>query len=274
MKLYLTRNEAAEILGVHPQTVSNYLAKGLLVESSTRNPESKSLRILGSSVSNLMNEGYDIIEILTAYLKGNDVLQGIRQEYVIDLLSGKRWEYISWKKDVSIESIRLIYVKALREIAEGKKTSIVVMRKEMETLKIQLDLERKRNVVLEEIQVENQIDDDINMILDEHVIRIPNMLVGFRYMSMSVRLHNILRAADFDHFYELALVSRRCIHSIRNCGRKSLNELDLLMEKIGLEFNNIESLNSPKVQSLAGPYIELSVGLLRVRSKELIELLG
>ena len=89
MKLYLTRNEAGEILGVHPQTVSNYLAKGLLVESSTRNLESKSLRILGSSVSNLMNEGYDIIEILTAYLNGNDVLQGIRQEYVIDLLSGK-----------------------------------------------------------------------------------------------------------------------------------------------------------------------------------------
>lgn len=178
------------------------------------------------------------------------------------------------EKDVSIESIRLIYLKASREIAEGKKTSIVAMRKEMETLKIQLDLERKRNVVLEEIQVENQIGDDINMILDEHVIRIPNMLVGFRYISMSVRLHNILRAADFDHFYELALVSRRCIHSIRNCGRKSLNELDLLMEKIGLEFNNIESLNSPKVQSLAGPYIELSVGLLRVRSKELTVRLG
>ena len=62
MKLYLTRNEAAELLGVSPQTVSNYLAKGLLVESTTRNSESKALRILASSVRNLMKEGYDVIE--------------------------------------------------------------------------------------------------------------------------------------------------------------------------------------------------------------------
>ena len=38
MKLYLNRNEAAEILGVTPQTVSNYVKRGLLVESESKDP--------------------------------------------------------------------------------------------------------------------------------------------------------------------------------------------------------------------------------------------
>ena len=217
MKLYLTRNEAAELLGVTPQTISNYLAKGLLVESTTRNPESKAIRILGSSVRNLMKEGYDIIEqykameacqkevrqmredlaiqkdelekthqlmtirdkfynnirevaeILTAFLKGNDILQGIREEYVIDLLSGKRWEHVAWRKGVSKASIRSIYVKALRLLADGKKPSNAELKDEIANLKIQLNLEKKRNAVLEEIVREKQVDDDIMKIVDEKV---------------------------------------------------------------------------------------------------------
>ena len=50
MKLYLTRNEAAEILGVTPQTISNYVKKGLLVESEVKEPNLKAMCILGSSV--------------------------------------------------------------------------------------------------------------------------------------------------------------------------------------------------------------------------------
>jgi hypothetical protein len=46
------------------------------------------------------------------------------------------------------------------------------------------------------------------------------------------------------------------------------------MEKMGLEFNDIESLNSKKAQSLPGPYIEVSVGALKARNKELIERFG
>ena len=322
MKLYLTRNEAAELLGVTPQTISNYLAKGLLVESTTRNPESKAIRILGSSVRNLMKEGYDIIEqykameacqkevrqmredlaiqkdelekthqlmasrdkfynnirevaeILTAFLKGNDILQGIREEYVIDLLSGKRWEHVAWRKGVSKASIRSIYVKALRLLADGKKPSNAELKDEIANIKIQLDLEKKRNAVLEEIVREKQVDDDIMKIVDERIIRIPHELVGFRHIPMSVRLYNIMRARDLEHFYELALVSRKFFTGARNCGNKTLNEAILLMEKIGLEFNDIESLNSKKVQSLPGPYIEVSVGALKARNKELIERFG
>ena len=62
MKLYLTRNEAAEILGVTPQTISNYVKKGLLVESEVKEPNLKAMCILGSSVERLLKEDYDIVE--------------------------------------------------------------------------------------------------------------------------------------------------------------------------------------------------------------------
>ncbi len=61
MKTFLTRNEAAELLGVTPQTISNYVAKGILVQSETKDPSSLQMRILGSSVQRVLNEGYDII---------------------------------------------------------------------------------------------------------------------------------------------------------------------------------------------------------------------
>ena len=61
MKLYLTRNETAKLLGVTPQTVSNYVEKGLLVESSKRDPKAKAMRILRQSVETLLEEGYDVL---------------------------------------------------------------------------------------------------------------------------------------------------------------------------------------------------------------------
>lgn len=62
MKLYLTRKEAAELLGVTPQTISNYVENGLLVESKKRDPKTRRMRILRRSVENLLKEGYDVIE--------------------------------------------------------------------------------------------------------------------------------------------------------------------------------------------------------------------
>lgn len=42
--------------------VSNYVARGLLVESTKRDPKTKMVYILRASLTKLMNEGYDVIE--------------------------------------------------------------------------------------------------------------------------------------------------------------------------------------------------------------------
>ena len=73
MKLYLNRNEAAEILGVTPQTVSNYVKRGLLVESESKDSGLKSMCILGSSVEKLLNEEYDV-------LKQSNAIEAMREE--------------------------------------------------------------------------------------------------------------------------------------------------------------------------------------------------
>ena len=54
---------------------------------------------------------------------------------------------------------------------------------------------------------------------------------------------------------------------IRNFGRKSVNELDLIMERYGLRFNDISSLASMKVQSLAGPFFTIPINEVRTRLK-------
>ena len=85
MKLYLTRAEAAELLGVNVQTISNYVEKGLLVESSTKDPNLKMMRILGSSVERLINEGYDVIK----QTKAIDALRSELSQSYADYIQGR-----------------------------------------------------------------------------------------------------------------------------------------------------------------------------------------
>ena len=81
MKLYYTRNEVAEILGVSPQTVSNYVKRGLLVESETKDPCQKSMCILSSSVECLLNESYDLIKQTEAVELMRDELDELWSKY-------------------------------------------------------------------------------------------------------------------------------------------------------------------------------------------------
>ena len=55
-------------------------------------------------------------------------------------------------------------------------------------------------------------------------------------MGLSVRAYNCLKAADIDTFADLVSYSRAELMKFRNFGRKSLNEIDLLVEKMKLSF--------------------------------------
>lgn len=63
---YLTRTEAAALLGVTPQTVSNYIQKGLLKESSSNTSTAPTKKILRSSVEQLLSEGHDVLDLTRA----------------------------------------------------------------------------------------------------------------------------------------------------------------------------------------------------------------
>ncbi|MBR4774896.1 MAG: DNA-directed RNA polymerase subunit alpha [Bacteroidales bacterium] len=73
--------------------------------------------------------------------------------------------------------------------------------------------------------------------LDEEALRTRHLLLTkLSDMGLSVRAFNCLKAADIDTFADLVSYSRAELMKFRNFGRKSLSEIDLLVEKYKLSF--------------------------------------
>ena len=73
--------------------------------------------------------------------------------------------------------------------------------------------------------------------LDEESLRMRHLLMTkLSDMGLSVRAYNCLKAADIDTFADLVSYSRSELMKFRNFGRKSLNEIDQLVEKMKLSF--------------------------------------
>ena len=73
--------------------------------------------------------------------------------------------------------------------------------------------------------------------LDEESLHMRHLLLTkLSDMGLSVRAYNCLKAADIDTFADLVSYSRAELMKFRNFGRKSLNEIELLVEKKNLSF--------------------------------------
>lgn len=73
--------------------------------------------------------------------------------------------------------------------------------------------------------------------LDEESLHMRHLLLTkLSDMGLSVRAYNCLKAADIDTFADLVSYSRAELMRFRNFGRKSLNEIDVLVEKMKLSF--------------------------------------
>ena len=86
------------------------------------------------------------------------------------------------------------------------------------------------------IAIESSVETDSKE-LDEESLRMRHLLLTkLSDMGLSVRAFNCLKAADIDTFADLVSYSRAELMTFRNFGRKSLNEIDLLVEKMKLSF--------------------------------------
>ena len=86
------------------------------------------------------------------------------------------------------------------------------------------------------ISIESSVETDSKE-LDEESLRMRHLLLTkLSDMGLSVRAFNCLKAADIDTFADLVSYSRSELMKFRNFGRKSLNEIDLLVEKMKLSF--------------------------------------
>ena len=88
----------------------------------------------------------------------------------------------------------------------------------------------------DKISIESESEPDAKE-LDEESLRTRHVLLTkLSDMGLSVRAYNCLKAADIDTFADLVSYSRAELMKFRNFGRKSLNEIDLLVEKMKLSF--------------------------------------
>ncbi len=86
------------------------------------------------------------------------------------------------------------------------------------------------------ISIESTVESDSKE-LDEESLRMRHLLLTkLSDVGLSVRAYNCLKAADIDTFADLVSYSRAELMKFRNFGRKSLNEIDLLVEKMKLSF--------------------------------------
>ena len=86
------------------------------------------------------------------------------------------------------------------------------------------------------ISLESTVESDSKE-LDEESLRMRHLLLTkLSDMGLSVRAYNCLKAAEIDTFADLVSYSRNELMKFRNFGKKSLNEIDLLVELMKLQF--------------------------------------
>ncbi len=86
------------------------------------------------------------------------------------------------------------------------------------------------------VSIDNEVTSDSKE-LDEESLRIRHLLMTkLSDVGLSVRAYNCLKAADIDTFADLVSYSRNELMRFRNFGRKSLNEIDQLVEQNKLSF--------------------------------------
>ena len=86
------------------------------------------------------------------------------------------------------------------------------------------------------ISLESAVETDSKE-LDEESLRMRHLLLTkLSDMGLSVRAYNCLKAAEIDTFADLVSYSRNELMKFRNFGKKSLNEIDLLVERMKLQF--------------------------------------
>lgn len=81
------------------------------------------------------------------------------------------------------------------------------------------------------------IEEPVSKDLDEESMRVRHLLLTkLSDVGLSVRAYNCLKAAEIENFAELVIYTRSELMRFRNFGRKSLNEIDQLVEQNNLEF--------------------------------------
>lgn len=140
---------------------------------------------------------------------------------------------VNWSVEPFRVEQRTDYEQLIIEVeTDGSITPSAALQEAANILLYHLRLFTEDDKMVREESVEEE-----SKVLDEDSLKIRHLLLTkLSEMGLSVRAYNCLKAADIDTFADLVSYSRQELMKFRNFGRKSLNEIDLLVEKMNLTF--------------------------------------
>ena len=277
-RVFLSRSEVADIYGVDPQTISNYVTKGVLApakcskghmmfdiqtvnslrtsveeieqckfkaeqlkaEMNAQNRESTreletARQAVGLNINKKSNVGSDMLrsmanvalgqssdrmmEILSRYLSGNSIDQ-ISNEFK---LTGSRVLQIINKAVNMISQLRP-YDEIVTELEEVKSENA---RLRIQVKNLQMELTTAANIPSEAMEEINDYDYHMNELLNTTMFD----------LNISVRTLNGLRALDIETLGDLLCYTPEDLLRIHKFGRKSLNEVQELLETMNLQLD-------------------------------------
>ena len=282
MTNYITYDEAAQMLGVSHESIRLYVQKGILTQGESHGYK----KILRSSVTALMQHDVveqtkaiedlskelikekayllsqkrevalkkdllmykdkifgsyvEICNFLITFVDNTDSLTFREKDVAHKLLRGTTLDEIAETIGLTRERVRQIWNKALKKFAYSKQ--VPELKAENEMLKAENESQAK---VIESLKSMIKNQDHLEEL--ETNIYLPKSLVGLNNSILSVRSYNVLRYAGFVNLYQLVFIPRVKLTRFRNLGKKSLQEIDSLLEDYGLWYDSPETLKEVKM---------------------------
>lgn len=285
MARLLSRDEAALLLDVTPQTISNWVEKGVLkghfvdrllkIDKATIEKYFDTLsdlafiekRIFAAkrdlqlaekeleknlddtrSAIHLLGKGVPahlLNEIFSAIIEasGDDVLKEREKTILTMLLEGKDVEFVAEEYGLTRSRIMQIVSHAVRKLATVKTFSEL----RRENKQLVFDNTNFQNVIealqnrVKKLERINNIDtapvSEYDYLLGDKGGTFTAMMNTPVYdLDISVRSLNCLKGADVDTLYDLVKCNKTDLMKFRNFGKKSLTELEDLLESLHLHF--------------------------------------
>lgn len=263
----ITKKEAGERLGRSARTIDEWVQHGILrahtvkqtqfidsatvdalldTEADIRHAEEERGRVLDEIKRELeelrQRERFSSEPVRQVIL---DLMQTLgvncdREQMVItEVLNGSKYDDIGDRLMLTRERVRQILFKGLRRLAAGVKSyrqmlgEQVELRGEADTLR-RLVKEKDRQLTL--LRKQLNVPEPERESVEEQDERARLMNKRLVDMDLSVRTLNCLKSADIDTLGKLTRLRKTELLKFRNFGKRSLSELDDLLDRLGLTY--------------------------------------
>lgn len=261
----MTRNDAAAYLGVDPQTITNWVNKGLL--GGYNDKSSKRFWVNADDVKKysekykMLSVSEDLLdreqkELLASERKVNAKMQMLMHDalnvssFSYDKIGGSLCALLELTSQGGMREKKIMQaffngdrisnIAEELELSRGRVRQIVVkaIRKFNYAIKELADLKQENNSLKEEIK-------NVKMQLimqegeeEEQSEDVPPSVFSIRLVNcnLPVRVLNVTKAADIDTIGDLVQYSKFEMVKFRNFGKKSLMQLDEFIHEMGLEW--------------------------------------